>query len=197
MEIKYLLHGALVALLATGSSVALAQTPAVAHASSASSIPASSGSSTPAYSLTYSEQTFVLTPGSTIYNKWKAWIDRKNTQSAHRHSLRNDGTTSALDGVGGVGKITITIQTPHSPDSQSATTAPAPSDNGPPMRLPPTGTPGEHITFVNHTNAVYQRWTYEWQEGSDHRGPGGWVEIRYQGNSCSPGGPTLCELMAK
>lgn len=193
MRITYLLNGALLPLLLMGSSVTLAQTPENAAQ-------APPGLSAPSYSLIYSEQTFVLARGSTIYNKWKDWIGQQNAQNALRLSQRHDGTTSALDGAGGIGKITITVQTLHSSDLlESAATSPAPPDNGPPVGLPPTGTPGQRITVVNQTTTVYQRWTYEWQAAPDGHGlgDGNWVEIRYEGNSCSSGGtsPSLCKLM--
>ena len=199
MEIKSLLNGALVALFATGASSALAQTPAAAHASSQSAIQAPSGSSAPGYSLTHSEQTFVLTRGSTIYNKWKGWIEQENAQSARRYSMRNDGTTSALYGAGGIGRITITVQTPHSSDMPQSDVTRTPPDNGPPVGLPATGTPGQHLTLVNETTTVYQRWTYEWQPTPGGRGPEDWTQISYQANSCAAPvtDPSPCKLMPK
>ncbi|MGB3461221.1 hypothetical protein [Rhodanobacter lindaniclasticus] len=194
MEVKHFFKRALLAVCLTGSTMALAQAPQSRDSTPEDSTQASAPATSPPYSLTNSERTYILTPGSAFYREWKAWIEHQNEQSARRHAQRHDGTLSAIDGIGGIGRITITIKTPYSSDlAQTAATPPTPPDNGPPVALPPNGTPGERITVVNQTTTVFQEWTYEWQPSGG--GMGNWTEIRYQGNSCSSGGESLCKLM--
>ncbi len=126
------------------------------------------------YSTTSIKRTFVLTPGSSGYKEWKAWIDREN---AAQPTLRRADGTSQLDGAG---RVTVTIRSETTAMS-AADVTPVPPDRGPPMPLPVNGTPGQEINITSQTYTVYQEWSFTW---SGSAVDGSWVQTAYYANSC-------------
>jgi hypothetical protein len=127
-------------------------------------------------SSSYSMQKSVLVYGSAPYVKWKAWIDEQNRDSSAKNA---HGTVTH----GEAGQITIILQTTL-PQPQSAEPSSLASNPSPPTPLPVTGDPGQQITIINQTPAIYQQWVYEWDVSG--QGGGGWNPIYYAEHVCAP-----------
>ncbi|QNK01349.1 hypothetical protein [Dyella telluris] len=119
-----------------------------------------------------SVSTVQLTPGSTSYNGWAAWIQQQQTRP------------DIAQVVHGIGTITVTTSSGSS-SAQAAPTmsgitalsAPAATTDPSPVVLPQTGTPGQTITITNKIpNGGEQVWTYTWTiTTTSGESSGGWV----------------------
>ncbi|URX62695.1 hypothetical protein KR767_01030 [Luteibacter anthropi] len=127
------------------------------------------------YKISDSSQTFVLTPGSKLYEQWAAWI--KHQQATTRKA---DGTPWGTE----AGQISITMTT-SSADAKQAMAAQAgvPQDKGPPVRLPLSGEEGQIIELIDQSPAVFQQWIYEWHGKAGSAG--GWSEKSYAARACA------------
>lgn len=72
---------------------------------------------------------------------------------------------------GKLGDVQI-VYTANLPDSQIM----SPGD-GPPVPLPPTGSPGDEITITSSSGGWTQTWSYRWVSGTTF---GRWVLFRYE-----------------
>lgn len=119
-----------------------------------------------------SQQTYILTPGSTAYSSWEAWIKQQQA--------RKDIPQLSAKGVGVITiKVVSAAPTPRAISAASLHAVAAPADAGgpPPVGLPMTGTPGQKITITNQLpNGTYQVWEYQYQAGGAASGDG-WVAL--------------------
>lgn len=197
MEIRSVISFTFLLLFATCSTNTMAQASGAVRYTQANSSKTSTETPGPGYAQTYSRQTYVLSPGSEVYNSWNAWIERKNAkqvaQSAHAQRAANTHYASALEG-GEIGVIIITVQSGGSTDAVHSGAEPASqTGQGPPMSFPATGSPGEHLTIVNSTNTLSQRWVHVWQEGRAGGKAGDWVGYQYGTSACAVGSKSLCK----
>ena len=197
MEIRSVISFTFLLLFATCSTNTMAQASGALRYAQGNTSTTSTETPGPGCAQTYSRQTYVLSPGSEVYNSWKAWIERKNAeqvaQSAQAQRAANTHYASALE-TGAIGVIAITVQSGDSTDAvHSGAESASRTGQGAPMAFPATGSPSEHITIVNSTTTLYQRWVYVWQEKTAGGRAGDWVGYQYVTSACAVGSKSLCK----